>query len=92
MVWKKSAFGMTRVSPTLGGARFGDDLSTNEIHRGGEEHEHHKPRLPPAVEEIARAQEEEVPPLGKEIIDQQDDRKEIKEEDVGGENHLGSTG
>src|SRR5689334_8254483 len=80
--------GRYQGSAPAGGARTrsGDDASADEIHDGGGHHQQHEPRLPPAVEDVTRNSEKCVPVPRQHVVDQQNQRQEVEEKDVSGEN------
>ena len=76
-------------------ARVGDHAAEVVVEGGGAEHEQHEPGVPPAVEDHAGAGEEEVAEGGagagpeQEVVDADDERQEVEDEDVGAEDHAG---
>ena len=66
----------------------GDPQAHHVIHQGGAEHQENKPGIRPAVEEVAEERQSEVPHLPRrDVVDQQNDRQEIEDEQMGTEDH-----
>ena len=60
-----------RLSPRRRRARLADDASANEIEHRRKQHQQDKPRLPPAVEDVACQREKPVPVARQQVVDHQ---------------------
>ena len=65
-----------------------DESAAAVVHGRGEQHEQDEPRIPPAVEEVRKEGQVELPPpLRRDVVRSQDDGEEVDKEDVGREDH-----
>ena len=66
------------------------DEAADIVHAGAEEHEHGPPGIGPAVEGIGAQGQQAGPRLeGQKVIEEQDSGKEVEDEQVGREHHIG---